>query len=426
MRIIYNILVRLYSLAIHIASLFNNKAKLWVDGRKNIFEHIEKKIRAELKDGEELIWFHCASLGEFEQGRTVMERFRVPGSKFKVLLTFFSPSGYEARKNYDEADLIFYLPIDTPANAKRFVEMLPLKAAFFVKYEFWFNYLSELKKKQVRTYLISGIFREDQYFFKWYASWARKQLKTFTHFFLQDERSKQLLSQFDFTNTTISGDTRFDRVYEIAQNKKEFPLVKLFAEGANVLVAGSTWEKDEEIVLSSKFKVQSLKLIIVPHEVNEAHIRKIIQRYNPLLRGGAGDSAQGGVCLRYSKANEQNIRQAQILIIDNIGMLSSLYQYGHIAYIGGGFGDGIHNILEAATFGLPTIFGPNYKKFNEAVELIEAGGAFSVNNSSELKTTINKLFNDKEALSKASATSKNYVLDKKGATEVIINNVLKF
>lgn len=384
---------------------------MWVDGRKNIFEELGKKIRRELKENDELIWFHCSSLGEFEQGRPVIERFRVGGSRFKILLTFFSPSGYEVQKNYKGADFVFYLPIDIPVNARRFVGLLPLKAVFFVKYEFWFNYLSELKRKQIPTYLISGIFRKDQYFFKWYGVWARKQLKAFTHFFLQNEKSKQLLNQFDFVNTTISGDTRFDRVYEIAQSKKEFPLLKTFVEASQVMVAGSTWEQDEKLIANLKLEILNLKLIVVPHEIWESHIESItnlFERHNPI---------------RYSQANDQNIQQAGILIIDNIGMLSSLYQYGHIAYIGGGFGDGIHNILEAAAFGLPTIFGPNYKKFNEAVELIEAGGAFSVNNSSELDSTINKLFNDKEQLVKASTISKNYVLSKKGATEIIVSEV---
>ncbi|MBL7890983.1 MAG: 3-deoxy-D-manno-octulosonic acid transferase [Bacteroidia bacterium] len=412
MRIVYNILVRLYSLSIHIASLFNNKAKLWVDGRKNTFEQLEKKIRAELKDDEELIWFHCASLGEFEQGRTIIEKFKVQSSRFKVLLTFFSPSGYEVQKNYKGADFVFYLPIDTPGNAKRFVEMLPLKAAFFVKYEFWFNYLFQLRRKTIPTYLISGIFREEQYFFKWYGRWARNQLKAFKHFFLQDEKSKQLLTQFGFTNTTLSGDTRFDRVYEIAQNKKEFPLIKLFAEGAKVLVAGSTWEDDEELVISCRLSVVSFKIIVAPHEIDEDNINQVVARFSRI-----------GKCLRYSQANEQNIKQSQILIIDNIGMLSLIYQYGQVAYIGGGFGDGIHNILEAATFGLPTIFGPNYKKFNEAEELIKSEGSFPVNNISEFETTINKLFNDKGTLSKASAISKNYVVNKKGATEIITSSI---
>ena len=412
MRSAYNILIFLYSLSIHIASLFNSKAKLWVSGRKDLFSRLEKDIRSKLKDGDELIWFHCASLGEFEQGRPVIEKFKVRSSKFKVLLTFFSPSGYEVRKNYEGADLIYYLPIDTSANAKRFVQMLPLKAVFFVKYEFWFNYLNVLKKKNVDTYLISGIFREEQYFFKSYGAWARKQLDSFNHFFVQDEPSQKLLNDFGFSNTTISGDTRFDRVYEIAQHKKEFPLVKLFSEGSKVLVAGSTWSADDELIADCKLQITNYKLIIAPHEIDEEHIKEVIENYG-------GETK----CLRYSKATEQNIKYAQILIIDNIGMLSSLYQYGQVAYIGGGFGDGIHNILEASTFGLPTIFGPNYEKFNEAVELIKAGGSFGINNSVELNTILNKLFSDAASLKNASDVNRNYVLENKGATEVIMNKI---
>jgi 3-deoxy-D-manno-octulosonic-acid transferase len=411
LRIIYNILVSLYSLVIHIASLFDHKAKLWVKGRENYFDGLEKKIWTKLSAGEELIWFHCASLGEFEQGRPVIEKFKVQGSKFKVLLTFFSPSGYEVQQNYAGADFVFYLPIDSPANAKRFVSLLPLKAAYFVKYEFWFNYLHQLKNKNLPTYLVSGIFREEQYFFKWYGAWARKQLNCFTHFFLQDEGSKQLLNLNGFTNTTVTGDTRFDRVYEITQNKKEFPLVKLFAENSNVIVVGSSWQKDEELISNLKFET-NLKLIIAPHEIDEAHIEQVMIQFS-----------QTGTCLRYSQANEQNIKQAKILIIDNIGMLSSLYQYGDIAYIGGGFGDGIHNILEAATFGLPTIFGPNYKKFNEAIELIDAGGSFTIKNTNELNAIIDRLFRDGEYLRQTSTISKNYVLSKKGATEIILKNI---
>lgn len=414
MRIIYNIFIFFYSLAIHCASIFNSKAKLWVKGRRTIFEQLEKTLQQKITNRDKVFWFHCASLGEFEQGRPLIEKIKTANRNTKILLTFFSPSGYEVRKDYATADFVFYLPIDFPANAKRFVKLLPLQAAFFVKYEFWFNYLHELEQKNIPTYLVSGIFREDHYFFKWYGKWVRKQLKTFTHFFVQDELSKSLLAKHGFSAITVSGDTRFDRVYEIAQNKKTFPLVQLFTGQNKVLIAGSTWEKDEELIAGCRMPDAAYKLIIAPHEVSENRIKQIIQRFKKI-----------GDCIRYSQANEQNVTQASVLIIDNIGMLSSIYQYGHIAYIGGGFGDGIHNILEAATFGLPAIFGPNYKKFKEANELINAGGAFTFNNTAQLQSIVNKLFSDSQFLQKAGSINCNYVLQNKGAVEIILKKVLE-
>jgi 3-deoxy-D-manno-octulosonic-acid transferase len=417
LRFIYTIFIHLYSVILRFASVFNRKAGLWVSGRKNIFKKISEIICSELGENEQIIWFHCASLGEFEQGRPVIEKIRkysiqsTKGQKtFKILLTFFSPSGYEIQKNYTGADFIFYLPTDTRSNAKHFVEMLPLRTAFFVKYEFWFNYLIELKDKNVPTYLVSAAFREDQYFFKFYGVWARKQLHCFTYFFLQDAASQTLLNRFGFINTTLSGDTRFDRVFEITQNKKMFPLIKLFAGNCNVIVAGSTWEKDE--ILVCKLKSENCKLILAPHVVNEKRVLSIIK----LLRGRN--------TVRYSQANEENVSGAEVLIIDNIGMLSSIYQYGQVAFIGGGFGEGIHNVLEASAFGLPAVFGPNYSKFNEAIELIEIGGAFAVNNSVELEHVFTKLFDDAEYLQKAAVASKNYILQKKGATDIVLNNVV--
>ncbi len=419
MRLLYNIFIFLYTVAVNIAALFNAKAKLWVAGRKNIFE----KINSSVKPGEELIWFHCASLGEFEQGRPVMERIKKQEPGVKILLTFFSPSGYEIRKDYEFADYVFYLPMDSAANAKKFVQSLNIKAAFFVKYEFWFNYLHELKNKKVPTYMISGIFRDDHYFFKWYGGWAKKQLTAFTEFFLQDEHSKTILSKNGFTNSIVVGDTRFDRVYEIAQNKKEFPLVKLFvglpagasAKAGNsiVIICGSTWPKDESLVVSSEYlekriKSQEVRLIIAPHEIHESHIESIEKLFGKHKT------------IRYSKATEQNVLNSNILIIDNIGMLASLYSYGNIAYIGGGFDDGIHSILEAAVYGLPVLFGPHYKKFHEAVELIQLQGAVSVNNKEELQKQFELLLIDKTELEKRSVICKNYVLNKKGVSEKII------
>jgi 3-deoxy-D-manno-octulosonic-acid transferase len=458
LRLLYTIFIRLYSTGIRFASLYNPKAKLWLKGRSDVFARIDEKVKAELKEGDELIWFHCASLGEFEQGRPLMEKlkestmmlqkerglgsqmqgqpgnaeFKIKnfngtyapgispvytpsrGAQFKIILTFFSPSGYEVQKNYPGVDFVFYLPADTYSNAKRFVRMLPLKAAFFVKYEFWFNYLNELKKKQVPTFLVSGIFREDQYFFNGYGGWARKQLKAFTHFFLQDTNSNMLLNQFGFKNTTVSGDTRFDRVHEIAQNKKTFPLLDLFVAGNRVLIAGSTYQEDERLICGLHLGKADYKLILVPHEIDEEHLDEVSELFK---------SSDSGLCLLYSKATELTIREARILIIDNIGMLSSLYQYGHLAYIGGGFNEGIHNILEASTFGLPVIFGPDYLKNNEAIELLGLGGAFTIEDTPTLKAVVKKLLGDSIHMQKASGINKQYVLEKKGATDKILKSI---
>ena len=412
MRLLYNFSILLYVFAVRIASLFNPKAQLWLKGRKDIFE----KLRAAIPAGDiSLVWFHCASLGEFEQGRPLIELMRKKDPSVKILLTFFSPSGYEVRKNYAGADYIFYLPLDTTRNAKRFIDSVRPKAVFFVKYEFWFNYLRELKQRNIPVYLVSGIFRDDHHFFKSYGSWFRDQLNSFAHFYLQDERSQQLLNAIGFNNTTVCGDTRFDRVFEISQQVKQIDVVKQFAGDHKVLIMGSSWPEDEKIVQSPEVQratLQDYKIIIAPHEIDEKHIAAIEAGFK-----------NKEWCLRFSQANESNIKNANILIIDNIGMLSSLYQYGTVAFIGGGFGKGIHNILEAATFGLPVIFGPNYEKFTEAKELIRLGGAFEINNEEEFKKTIT-LLNDNEVLKTASHISKQYVQSRVGASEKILNSIL--
>ncbi|MGQ0829591.1 MAG: 3-deoxy-D-manno-octulosonic acid transferase [Bacteroidota bacterium] len=416
MKFIYTFSIYFYLFAIRIASLFNSKAKLWINGRKKIFETIQSSIvnqpvRTDVHPGGQssIIWIHCASLGEFEQGRPLIERLRTQNTRHKILLTFFSPSGYEIRKNYAGADFVFYLPIDIPRNAKKFIELVKPAAVFFVKYEFWFNYLNELKKQNVPTYLVSGIFRKDHYFFKGYSDWFRKQLNCFTHFFLQDSASAELLKSIGYTNTTVAGDTRFDRVFEVSKNVKSIPFFEDFKQGKNVFIVGSSWKEDEIVIVDCRLPIVDFKLIIVPHEIDEDHLQSIERLFE-------------GLCLRYSRANERNIKAAHILIIDNIGMLSSLYQYGTIAFIGGGFGKGVHNILEAATFGLPVIFGPNYQKFTEAKELINLGGAFSVEDSNDLGKTI-QLLNDKAVLQTASHIAKHYVQSRVGATDKILDSL---
>ncbi len=402
MKFLYNFFILVYYLSIKIASLFNAKAKLWVLGRKNIFEHLQSTFK---DASSEIIWFHCASLGEFEQARPIIESIRKHETKYKILLTFFSPSGYEIRKNYAQADYIYYLPIDTIGNARKWIEIIKPSKVFFVKYEFWFNYLNELKRKEIPTYLVSGIFRDDHYFFKWYGGWFVKQLSCFTHFYLQDEKSISLLKSKGITNTTLAGDTRFDRVNDIANSIKTFPIVEQFKKNTPVLIMGSSWKEDETVI--SEINLNEYKVILAPHEIDESHIQSIIQLFSKRK------------ILRYSQANSDNVSEANMLIIDNIGMLSSLYQYGAIAYIGGGFGKGIHNILEAATFGLPVLFGPNYNKFNEAKELIQLGGGFTFSNTLELEKTM-KLLHDKIILQKASQIAKNYVQGRIGATEIIL------
>ncbi|MES2592532.1 MAG: glycosyltransferase N-terminal domain-containing protein [Bacteroidota bacterium] len=408
---LYNISIYFYGIFIHIASLFNSKAKLWVKGRQAIFQKLESEFKNR-NPKTPLVWVHCASLGEFEQGRPLIEKIKIKRPESLILLTFFSPSGYEIRKNYNGADYVYYLPLDTQFNSKKFIEIIKPDIALFVKYEFWFNYLKELKKQEIPTYLVCGIFRKEHYFFKNYTTWFCKQLEAFTHFYLQDDASKILLNSIGYTNTTIAGDTRFDRVFEISKNVKEFKLVKKFAGNDKVLVAGSAWKEDLKLISESKFKTLGFKLIIASHEVDEITVQSAAQQFNKLA------------FIRYSQATEQNISTTDVLIIDNIGMLSSIYQYGTIAIIGGGFGKGIHNILEAATFGLPVIFGPNFTKFNEAKELIQSGGAFSVSTVDELNRTID-LLDQSAILKQASFTSKNYVETHTGATELILTSILK-
>jgi 3-deoxy-D-manno-octulosonic-acid transferase len=408
MKLIYNISVLLYYIAIRLASIFNSKAKLWLIGRKNIFSKIELALHS---NASSLIWFHCASLGEFEQGRPLIEKIKKEYPSHKIVLTFFSPSGYEIRKNYSGADYIFYLPIDTPANAKKLVALLNPQLAFFIKYEFWFNYLNELKSHTIPTYLVSGIFREKQHFFKPYGNWFRKQLSCFTHFFLQDKSSELLLHSIGYTNTTITGDTRFDRVYEISTNIIFYPLLEQFCKNTPIFIIGSSWPEDEHIISKASKTLSTYKLIIAPHEIDEQHIQSIEEKFSIY-----------GNYVRYTKATDATITDANVLIIDNIGMLSSLYQYGTIAYIGGGFGKGIHNILEAATFGLAIIFGPNYHKFLEAKELISQKGAFTINDLADLESTLHYL-STKSNLESASTNSKKYIQSNIGATNKILSSI---
>jgi 3-deoxy-D-manno-octulosonic-acid transferase len=394
MNTLYNISIWIFSIAVHIASLFNPKAKQWIKGRKDIFRKLEKA----LKNEQNIVWFHCASLGEFEQGKPIIEGYKQKHPTHKILLTFFSPSGFEIRKNYEGVDWVFYLPTDTKANAKRFIEIVKPIKVIFVKYEFWFNYMAECKKQNIPFYSVSSIFRKEQSFFKY--DWFAKQLNNVSHFFVQDNNSKELLKKIGFSKCTVAGDTRFDSVVSNTQNAISIPLIKKFSENKTTIICGSTWPKDEALLAKYIKENPNYKYIIAPHEMH--HISELKKQTNALL---------------FSKANNTNISNSTVLIIDSIGILSNIYKYGDLAYIGGGFGSGIHNILEAVAYGLPVMFGPNYQKFKEANELIELGGAKEISNHSELETTILSFIDFDSSI------SKNYIKNNAGATDIIISSI---
>jgi 3-deoxy-D-manno-octulosonic-acid transferase len=404
MHFIYNISIRILWLVIRISAFYNKKARMWIEGRKNLMDTVAHSIDQD----SEHVWFHCASLGEFEQGRPVMEEFKKSNPHIKIVLTFFSPSGYENKKNYQGADHIFYLPLDTPQLASQFVEYVRPRAAVFVKYEFWYNFINALDERKIPLIFISVIFRKNQHFFKFYGKWFRAQLKKVTYFFVQNKPSQDLLYSIGVHNVVVSGDTRFDRVYQIRQSPRSFNMVEKFIQGSVIFMAGSTWPKDEEMLVSLiNQKHKGLKYIVVPHEIDQGHIQKFC-------------SALDTSVVKYSEPDENKFKDAQVLIIDSIGMLSNLYQYASIAYIGGGFGKGIHNILEPATFGMPLIFGPNYRKFAEACELVQYGGAFSVRNSSDLQKNVESVLSNYKLLSNISEITQKYVDLKKGATHKIL------
>jgi len=408
MTLLYKVGIFIYSLLVHVFSVFNEKAKLFVLGRRKWEEILAQKIEVNSK----YIWFHCSSLGEFEQGRPVIEELKQQFPEYKIVLTFFSPSGFEIRKNYPLADVVSYLPLDTKYNASTFLNIVKPEKAFFVKYEFWYFYISELKSRNIPLYIISAIFRENQQFFKntpW-SRWYRKMLFKVEHLFVQNEKSGDLLKTIGISNFTISGDTRFDRVATIASGSKEIPIVDKFRGNSILIIAGSTWKPDEELLTEFINQSDDIRFIIAPHEVSANNINRIHQ----LLKKPV---------ISFSKVSESEIDKFQVLIIDSVGLLSSLYRYGNIAYIGGGFGVGIHNILEAATFGLPVIFGPNYKKFKEAVDLTSEGGSVSISDFGELRQALNNLIEDKNALKNASEICKNYVAKNVGSTKVIIKKV---
>lgn len=409
MRIFYSFGIRCYAFGVRIAALFNPKAKQMVAGWRRTFGRLSVAPVGKGKTA----WFHASSLGEFEQARPVLEEFRRRYPDYKVCVTFFSPSGFEVRKNYPNADFVSYLPMDTRANAIRFVNLLRPTVAFFAKYDYWFNYLEQLRRRNIPTYIFSAIFRPKQYFFQWYGKWFLEQVgNCFTHLFVQNEESLKLLQTHGIRHVSIAGDTRFDRVHAIAQEAKSNEKVEHFLSlhpDTPVLLAGSSWEPDEEHLRRyMQHRNGHLTLVIAPHVISQSHIDWIEKE---LLKGIP--------CTRYSHAEDAD-PQSKVLIIDNMGMLSSLYRYARVAYIGGGFGAGIHNILEAVTFGKPVVFGPNYHKFKEACDIVHLQGGFCFDSYKQLETVLDQLFDNEEAYRQASQVCTQYMGDNLGATERIL------
>lgn len=402
--LLYNICMVIYAWLLRVVALWNKKAKQWVVGRKNIFERMSQAI----SPTDRVVWIHVASLGEFEQGRPIIEAIRQQHPEYKILLTFFSPSGYEIRKNYDGADYIFYLPADTPSNVTRFLDIAHPEIAVFVKYEFWLNYLTQMKKRGVRSYLVSAIFRQDSVFFRSYGSMWREALDAFDQMFVQNEESRELLHSIGYDNVIIAGDTRFDRVAAIAKAAKPVEIVAKFKGASRLFVAGSTWGPDEDILLPLINENPDVKFVIAPHEMDEVRINKILS------------SAKGGA-KRYTQCvADTDFSTTQVLVLDTIGILSSVYGYASWSYIGGGFGVGIHNTLEAATFGLPIAFGPKYEKFKEARDMVALGAATKVESAEELKLWFAPLRDNTEHLTHTSTIAKDYTAKNQGATALFM------
>lgn len=403
----YSLGIYLMALGVRVAALFKEKLRKMVQGHRATWQ----MLRA-LGGKDTYVWFHAASLGEFEQGRPLMERLRREHPEKKILLTFFSPSGYEVRKNYDGADLVCYLPFDTPLNARRFVKLARPEAAFFIKYEFWRNYIEVLYKRGIPCYSVSSIFRENQIFFRPYGRGYARCLSRMTHLFVQNETSRRLLESIGVTNVDVVGDTRFDRVLDIRNAAKPLPLTERFAGCWKVLVAGSSWPQDEEIIIPYFNKHPNLKLVLAPHVVSEEHLQAIERQ---LARPA----------LRYSKATPKAVAEVDCLIIDCYGLLSSIYRYASMAYVGGGFGVGIHNVPEAAVYGIPVIIGPNNKKFREAQALLRCGGCKEIAGAADFEQLMDAWLSDKEALATAGKAAGSYIADNAGAADRIFSKTLQ-
>lgn len=407
MDLIYQFGIRLYGLMAALAAPFSEKARFWYRGRKNIFRYLSENISHE----HPLIWVHCASLGEFEQGRPLIEAIKKQYPPYRILLTFFSPSGYEIRKNYAQADYICYLPSDTRQHARRFTELVRPEKVFFIKYEYWKNYIAELKKQHIPLYIVSAIFRSEQLFFQKgpRANWYRNILTGVDHFFVQNQESARLLARIGLENSTVTGDTRFDRVAEIAANRKDLPLIEKFKGDSVLIVAGSSWPPDEEILAKYLETNKQVKMIFAPHEVKESNIKRLLE----LLSEKA---------VRYSQA-EGDVNNFRILVIDCVGVLSGVYRYADLAYIGGGFGVGIHNTLEAAIYHIPVLFGPHYLKFQEAVELADRKLAFPVKNEAELAEQLDRLLGNEKLLKEIAKGCSIFMSENVGATQLVLKKV---
>lgn len=404
----YDLITYFMLMGVAVASLFSKKVRLMWRGERDAFRVLKEKVDPHAR----YIWFHAASLGEFEQGRPLMEQIRRDHPEYKILLTFFSPSGYEVRKNYQGADIICYMPIDTRLNAIRFLRLVRPVMAFFIKYEFWYNFLHILKHRNVPTYSVSSIFRPNQVFFRWYGKNYGRVLRCFTKFFVQNEQSKELLNSIGITEVEITGDTRFDRVLQIKEAAKELPVVEALASG-RLFVAGSSWLPDEEIFIKYFNEHRDWKLIIAPHVIGEDHLQQI----EKLL--------EGRKVIRYTQADSQrdSLKDAEVLIIDCFGLLSSIYRYGQVAYVGGGFGVGIHNLPEAAVWDIPVFFGPNNERFQEAQELKQNGGGLEIHNYEEFAARMDELTADPTSLLKRGEAAGGYVKGNAGATEIILRQL---
>jgi len=406
MYFLYNILVLSASFFLNIIAKFNKKLKLFVEGRNQTFQKLSNVI----SENDKVIWFHCASLGEFEQGRPILEKLKEQYPTYKIVLTFFSPSGYEVRKDYKLADVVCYLPLDTKLNARKFLDITHPELVFFVKYEFWPNILNELKKRSIKTLLVSGIFRKNQVFFKWYGGWMRKALNAFEHFFVQDENSKMLLHSINFNNVTVSGDTRFDRVYEITKQDNTLSFIEEFKDNKYTIVAGSTWKEDEELLVKyiNNEASENEKFIIAPHNIKKEEIQKLKNSINKKV-------------VLFSEKEQKELNKYQVFIIDTVGILTKIYSYANVAYVGGGYTkSGVHNVLEPATFGIPIVIGPNYHKFNEAIDLVNEEACFVISDSKKLSVLLSKLFQLKQFRETAGNNALKYVIDKTGATTKIL------
>lgn len=407
-QLLYRVGIQAYTLLLKSAAPFHAKARKMVTGREHLLPEIKAKL---VSNTHPLIWFHCASLGEFEQGRPVLEKITAQFPQYKTLLTFFSPSGYEVRKDYPGAHYIFYLPLDTPGNARQFLNLVNPTLAVFVKYEFWYYYLHELKQRHIPTISISAIFRPDQLFFKPYGGFYRNILRCFTHIFTQNKFSADLLANINLSKVTVAGDTRFDRVLQTAAAVRSIPIVEDFKQDSPLFIIGSSWPQDMEILIPFIQKwANQVKFIIAPHEIHE---KDLLALETQLI----------DQTIRYSQAKQHKAADFRVLLIDNIGMLGSLYAYGNYAYIGGAFGKGLHNTLEAAVFGLPLFFGPNYQKFQEAIDLVQLQVAFQIQNTAELTTTFARLYANNNLYQTTAAQAKNYVQTQAGATDIILKQL---